>query len=226
MVKAAGWTILIFCLVATTAVADRPLRDRPEAEATQSQQPASPLASGPTSTSRPSLSRAEIDAAVAGASRTRGKVRWWRSRSLGVTFGYDERWEVGTPVEESTAVVVNWRSKQSGELMATVFLKSQDSSPLAKLSADEIKDNPQRIVDVVVARERRRDPPVVYIELDLQIATVLETHTLRLYVIVTAWNGREILFACSSHIPRDMPELTPMLDAVAKKMLSGLQFAQ
>lgn len=185
------------------------------------------------------LSEGQIAAAVEASRKVRGEVHFWRSDKLRLIFGYDERWTFANPSQRSTETVINWRARQSGGLMATCYLEATTDSGIAKMTHDDIRQRSRQVVDSVLRNSHARDPrtrlvtwraasqdnlPVVYLERDMRIQNLNDSYSMRVYSIVTSWNGRAINFECASEIPLKMPRLAATVEAPIERVLGSLQF--
>lgn len=182
----------------------------------------------------------QIAAAIEASNVARGSTTFWRSDELGLTFGYDERWKTANPSQASTAVVVNWTSREAGGLMATCYLEVNDSE-VGRLTPEQIRQRAEQIADSILRNGRLRDPgmqmvewrlaaqdnlPVIYIERDMSVNNISDTIRARIYSVVTAWRGREISFECASSIPVTFPELAGVVESPITRVLSSLQFVR
>ena len=186
-------------------------------------------------------SAAQIEAAVQAGKKVRGRVSFWRSDELGLVFGYDERWSLANPSQRSTQAAINWRAQQSGGLMATCYLESISSSGLAKLKPEQVGARGRELVESVLRNSRARDPqtrlvtwraatqdnvPVVYLERDMRLQNLNDSYSVRVYSIITSWNGQEVNFECASEVPLRMPELAVTVEAPIQRVLGSLQFVR
>lgn len=182
----------------------------------------------------------QIAAAVKASNKKRGETTFWRSDSLGVIFGYDERWKPANPSQRSTVAVVNWTSRKSGGLMATCYLEVNESD-VGKLTPAQVRQDARDIVDAFMRNGRLRDPnmelinwrsatqdnhPVVYMERDMSVSNLNEAFRARIYSVVTSWRGHEINMECASPIPVTMPKVAGIVEGPIQKVLGSMQFVR
>jgi hypothetical protein len=182
----------------------------------------------------------QIVAAVEASSRPRGATTFWRSDAFGLIFGYDERWKPANPSQKSTAVVINWTSVKTGDVMATCYLEINNSE-IGKLTPEQIRQKARHIADAFLRNGRLRDPnmqlinwrlatqdnhPVVYIERDMTVTNLNGTIHSRVYSVVTSWRGREVNMECASSIPVAMPKVAGVVEGPIRKVLGSMQFVR
>lgn len=183
----------------------------------------------------------QVKEAVEASKKKRGRTTFWRSEALAVSFGYDERWVQVPASQKNSAVVISWRSRTSGGLMATCYLETSRSSELANLSPNQVEQRADAIAQALLRRTRLSDPnarlvkwrpakqdnhPVVYSERDVSVENIDGKTRLRLYSLTSAWNGTEVNFECGSSIPRDMPQASGVVEFPIQAILGSLQFTR
>lgn len=163
----------------------------------------------------------------------------WSSQELGLRFSYDNtKWTEATPIQDSTAVVINWLSKKSGGLMATCYLGAYESgfgrlSPgaihaQAENVAKSIKDNElKRSIEYKqISLEKRYSDnhPVIYLSRSVKMRGFDGEENVNIYSLITSWKNNEILFSCSSDIPVRFPRYKEEMEEQMLKVLRTLQF--
>lgn len=191
------------------------------------------------STASDSATTDQLERAVAASKLKRGEIMFWRSDRLRLLFGYDERWGQAPSSQASSEVVINWKARATGRLMATCYVEATSSSELASLSPSELEQRASSIAQALIRNSQARDPearlitwrsakqdnhPVVYSERDTSVETINGKLSLRHYSITTAWKGAEINFECASNIPRAMPEASEIVEFPIRSVLGSLQF--
>lgn len=141
----------------------------------------------------------------------------WSSNELGIRFTYPVAWELGTPTQDSTRVVVTWRLKKSKALLATCYVEAHGSteSQVAALRATDIHNAAKSVAQSALQNMRQRAPdaelltwkrtvqdgqPAVYMIRQGTVETFDKSHRTKLYSLVTAWRNREINFECGTTV--------------------------
>ena len=187
----------------------------------------------------PALSPEQLRAAIAASSKPRGQTHWWRSESRRLILGFDERWHEVEPSQPSSAIVLQWTSKQGGGLMATCYVESIAGTEVARLTPSQVEARGKAIVDAIVRNGRQRDPnlrlvtwraarqdnhPVVYVEREMRLETLDDVSAVKLYSLATAWHGYEVSVECASEVPMRYPEMAPIVEQPIHRILNSLQF--
>jgi hypothetical protein len=170
----------------------------------------------------------------------------WADRDLGIRFSYPRVWHPGTPSQDSTRVVVNWRLTKSKTLLASCYIEAHDRTPLKKIHATEIHRYGKAIAESYLRNMRQRIPdavlvswmnavqdghPVVYLIREGTTETFDRKSRLKSFSMVTVWREREINFECGTPIfgreyeqAEKGPWLIERVEEGIKRVMRSLQF--
>ncbi len=141
---------------------------------------------------------------------------WYRAPNIKVSFAYTPKFAPSEPIEASTLFLVNWRTKKSGGLMASCYLKTKPitvgnaASARSRLKSDpashvkailDLSRKAGRKVDLVSQKSIKIDDlDAVYFVSEISSESLDKTVSMDLHQIFTYWNGHGISFICGTPI--------------------------
>jgi hypothetical protein len=141
---------------------------------------------------------------------------WYRAPNIKVSFAYSSKFLPSEPIEASTLFAVNWRTKKSGGLMASCYLKIKPiTTGSATAARQRLKSDPKihaeaildlsrkagRKVDLVSQKSIKIDDlDAVYFVSKVSSESLDKTVTMDMYQIFTYWDGHGISFICGTPI--------------------------
>jgi hypothetical protein len=173
---------------------------------------------------------------------------WYKDPKIKLSFAYPEKFKPENPAEQSTRVLVNWRTKKSRNIMASCYLKAMPTVGKDAAARQQLKINPDGYIksNIDFARKMGRTVSLISqrnIKIDdldgLYFVTkgtsesFDRTITLDLHHIVTFWDAHQIILMCGTSLPYELKGQAPedqIIKVVAKveaeimKVLRTLHF--
>lgn len=136
----------------------------------------------------------------------------FQDTELDVSFVYPSSWRVANPAEEATKFVVRWETQKTKSLVATCYLQAMPNA-----SSDTYSEDFPRYYEVVrdnffKATRDRTDKlevisdtlssvdgkDVMLTNFDVEIQNLNTKTSMRIFTVVTFWNGHQINLECGS----------------------------
>ena len=140
------------------------------------------------------------------------RAEWFQYAALGIGFAYDPvRWGQANAADTTTRHVVDWRGRQSRDLIATCYLQTYERPEWARLPEELIHIHLEPIARGMMANGHERDPDMLLVSREAIYAddypvVLLERRTtgrsldietaMTVVGVFTVWRRHAVLLEC------------------------------
>ena len=143
---------------------------------------------------------------------TANEYQRYKDKDLDVSFVYPSSWKVANPAEEATKFVVRWETQKTNSLVATCYLQatsnasadtySEDFSRYYEIVRDDFtqatRDRTDKLEVISDTLSRVDGKDVMLTTLDVEIQNLNTKTSMRIFTVLTFWNGHQINLECGS----------------------------